>query len=221
MHESATRFEYQRIVAACEHDLSVYGDTFRGVGWTKKQEYADLRYRIMLEGIRPHWARPLQLLDFGCGASHLYEYMQSRSYAGIVYSGLDLSSRYLNLSRAKHPGLRYYHVDLLDPSNSLPTFDYVVLNGVFNYKGDATHESMWNYCQSLLLQVARHARLGFAFNVMSKYVDWERDDLFHLPLEAACDFLSTHVSRHFTTRHDYGLYEYTVYAYLTPLSEHA
>jgi hypothetical protein len=52
-----------------------------------------------------------------------------------------------------------------------------------------------------------------AFNVMSKQVDWERDDLFHLPLDRLLTFLSREVSRHVVIRHDYGLYEYTAYVY--------
>jgi len=110
-------------------------------------------------------------------------------------------------------------VNLLEPGGVLPVFDYVVMNGVFTYKGRTPHDGMWRYCQQLLLRVARHARLGFAFNVMSKYVDWEREDLFHVPLDDICGFLSERISRHVTIRHDYGLHEYTIYVYSESLSE--
>jgi hypothetical protein len=48
---------------------------------------------------------------------------------------------------------------------------------------------------------------------MSHHVDWQRDDLFHLPFDTLAAFLRTEVSRHFLFRADYGLYEYTVYVY--------
>ena len=64
---------YLGIVAACEADLDKYGDTFQGVGWTKKREYAELRYQIMLDVLPKHDIAPVELLDFGCGLSHLYE----------------------------------------------------------------------------------------------------------------------------------------------------
>jgi hypothetical protein len=67
--------------------------------------------------------------------------------------------------------------------------------------------------QALLRRVAPIARIGFAFNVMTTYLDWERDDLFHLPLDTMATFISTEVSRAFVVRHDYGLFEYTVYVY--------
>jgi hypothetical protein len=50
-------------------------------------------------------------------------------------------------------------------------------------------------------------------------VDWERDDLFHLPMDILADFLSREVSRHFAIRADYGLYEYTVHVYREPTAD--
>jgi hypothetical protein len=54
---------------------------------------------------------------------------------------------------------------------------------------------------------------GLAFNVMSKHVDWERDDLFHLPLDVLADFLTKNLTRNYIIRNDYGRYAYTVYVY--------
>ena len=49
---------------------------------------------------------------------------------------------------------------------------------------------------------------------MTKHVDWERDDLFHLPVRRPRRRSSTaEVSRNFVIRNDYGLYEYTAYVY--------
>ncbi len=52
-----------------------------------------------------------------------------------------------------------------------------------------------------------------AFNVMSKHVDWEREDLFHLPFDTLAEFLKKELTRNFVFRNDYGLYEYTTYVY--------
>ena len=95
----------------------------------------------------------------------------------------------------------------------LPRFEYVVLNGVFTYRLDISYERMLAYWQNLLLQVFPLARKGLAFNVMSTAVDWERDDLFHLPIEVVTTFVTERLSRRFVIRHDYPLYEYTTYVY--------
>src|SRR4029450_6270428 len=149
--------------------------------------------------------KDVTLLDFGCGASHLLEYMLEHDIRA-KYSGLDLSPKFLALSRSKHPSVTYYELDVLEDPDRLPDFDYIILNGIFNYRGELSHEEMLSYCQELLRAVFPKARQALAFNVMSKQVDWERDDLFHLPLDELATFLSSDVSRHFVIRHDYGLY---------------
>ena len=54
---------------------------------------------------------------------------------------------------------------------------------------------------------------GIAFNIMSKLVDWERDDLFHVSMDELGLFLKNNLSRNFIIKNDYKLYEYTVYVY--------
>ena len=72
---------------------------------------------------------------------------------------------------------------------------------------------MWDYFQRLVTLVFSSVEKGMAFNVMSKAVDWEREDLFHLSTDLLIDFLTKKLSRNFIIRNDYGLYEYTVYLY--------
>lgn len=206
-------FDYRGLVAAMEHNLLLHGDTFRGAGWTMREDDADLQRRIMLDGIRPEWPRPLRLLDFGCGASHLYEHIQTRGLTGLQYAGLDLSSQYLALCRSKFPDISYYDLDVLDPGVVLPSFDYVILNGVFHYKAEQSHDAAWRYCRQLLSRISAIATRGFAFNVVSPHVDWESDYLFHVPIGTLTDYIASDISRNFTVRHDYGLYEYSVYVY--------
>ena len=204
------------IVAACEADLERYGDSYLGVGWTKSKEHAELRYRVMLDVIRGPRDEEVTLLDFGCGASHLLEHMLEHGTARVSYSGLDLSPKFLALSRSKHPSVTYYELDVLEQPDRLPDFDYIILNGIFGYRGELSHEEMLAYCQELLRVVFQKARRGIAFNLMSTQVDWERDDLFHLAFDDLASFLTSHLSRHFVVRHDYGLYEYTTYVYREP-----
>jgi SAM-dependent methyltransferase len=205
---------YERLVRFSESFFERHGDCFLGVGWTKRQEDADTRYRVMLDLIAGD-DRPATLLDFGCGASHLYEYMRRRPQGTITYSGLDLSPQFLACSRSKFPDVTYYELDILE-DDRLPTFDYVVMNGLFNARCDLPFDEMLTYFQRLVRQAFAHARRGLAFNVMSKQVDWEREDLFHVPFDMVASFLAREVSRHFVFRHDYGLYEYTTYVYREP-----
>jgi len=204
--------KYLSIVAHYEACLEQHGDTHLGVDWPKKED-ADARYGIMLEVIKPHPDRDISLLDFGCGASHLYEYIVKRNMRHITYAGLDLSEKFIQLSKSKFPENNYYCLDILDQSSQLPSFDYVVMNGVFTEKRELSSDEMLAYFMRMLKAIFDKTNIGMAFNVMSKQVDWEREDLFHLSLDTLAHFLTRELTRNFVIRNDYGLYEYTAYVF--------
>lgn len=205
---------YLSIVKHYEECLDKHGDNHLGVDWPKKED-VDTRYKVMIEVIRDiHKTDINTLLDFGCGTSHLYNYIVQNGFQGkIKYSGLDLSDKFISLSRKKYPDLDFYCLDILDERNTLPGFDYIVMNGVFTEKRGLSFDEMFEYFKKVICCVFRKATKGIAFNVMSSHVDWERNDLFHLPLDKLASFLTKEVSRKFVVRNDYGLYEYTTYVY--------
>lgn len=209
---------YRRIVAHYEACLARHGDSHRGVDWPRAED-VDKRHAVMLDVLRPEHRtaeQSLSLLDFGCGASHFFDYLQRRNFQHIRYAGLDLSPRFVELSRSKFPDNTYYCLDILDDDAPLPHFDYIVMNGVFTEKRELSHDDMLAYFRAMIRAVFRRADVGIAFNVMSKQVDWERDDLFHLPMDTLADFVTRELTRHFVLRNDYGLYEYTAYVYRSP-----
>lgn len=203
---------YRAIIEHYERCLEEHGDTHRGVDWPKAED-VETRYRVMLDVIQSPDAQNVSLLDFGCGLSHLYEYIQKKGLNHIAYSGMDISDKFVGMSRRKFPHLEYYCFDILEDDASLPQFDYIVMNGVFTEKRELGDEAMWAYFDATLSRVFAHAKAGIAFNVMSKQVDWERDDLFHVSFDRLAAMLTQKLSRHFVIRHDYRLYEYTVYVY--------
>jgi SAM-dependent methyltransferase len=205
--------KYLNIVSHYESCLAQHGDTHLGVDWPKGED-VEKRHRVMLEVIKPaSRGEKVSLLDFGCGAAHLNEYIVERGLDHIEYSGLDLSEKFIQLSQSKFPASRFYCLDVLEENSSLPKFDYIVLNGVFTEKRELSFEEMFVYFRRLAARVFQHAQIGMAFNVMSKHVDWERDDLFHLPFDLLAGFLQKELTRNYVFRNDYGLYEYTTYVY--------
>jgi SAM-dependent methyltransferase len=205
---------YRSIAAHYESCFERHGDNHLGVDWPNAED-AELRHRVMLDVIRPTEDRAkVKLLDFGCGASHLYEHLRREGRDDVEYAGLDLSPRFIEVSREKFPENQYWEMDVLtDDTSSLPRFDYAVLNGVFTERLDLSFEEMLAFWQRAVSTVFGLVNQGIAFNVMSKHVDWEREDLFHLPFDTLAAFLTSSVSRNFIVRNDYGLYEYTTYVY--------
>ena len=188
------------------------GIAYLGVDWPNPHD-ADMRYQVMLEVIKKNTEGNVSLLDFGCGASHLYEYILRERIQNIKYSGLDLSEKFVNVSKKKYPHIRYYCLDILEDNLQLPDFDYIVVNGVFTEKRELSFEEMFSYFKRVLSCLFKKAKRGLSFNVMSSHVDWEREDLFHLPLDTLIAFMTKELTRDFIIRNDYGLYEYTTYLY--------
>jgi SAM-dependent methyltransferase len=206
---------YFKIVEHYEKCLEKHGDTHLGVDWPVKRD-VDTRFRIML-GILNDSKEPVSLLDFGCGAAHLLEFIKEYKLSNITYTGLDISPKYISLCRKKFPGVSFLCADILQESDGISNFDFIILNGVFTEKRDLGFNEMFNYFKDVIIALYQKANIGISFNVMSKQVDWERDDLFHLPLDLLAEFLTKQLSRHYVIRNDYGLYEYTVYLFRQPL----
>jgi hypothetical protein len=209
---SVAKKRYSEIVEHYESCLEKHGDSHLGVDWPERSD-AEKRYEVMLGVIRRPAAPQVELLDFGCGASHLFEYIGVRNMSGIKYIGLDVSPKFVEFSRRKFPDNHYVCADILEDADEVPRADYIVMNGVFTEKRGLTFNEMLAYFESMVEAVFAKARIGVAFNVMSKHVDWERDDLFHLPFDVMAVFLRRSVTRNFVIRNDYGLYEYTTYLY--------
>jgi len=210
--------DYKQIVAHYEECYAEYGDTPKGVDWTK-EEQVDLRYQTMLE-IANFREKNFELsetrsfLDFGCGLSHLYEYIAKNNLKYVDYYGLELSEKFYNESKKKFPENEYIIGDILKDSKLLKRkYDYIVMNGVFTEKRDMPYHEMFQYFSKMIEAIYPICERGVAFNVMSKQVDWELKHLFHVPLDQMANFLTKNITRDFVIRNDYGLYEYTVYLY--------
>ncbi|WP_210248196.1 MULTISPECIES: class I SAM-dependent methyltransferase [unclassified Mesorhizobium] len=200
---------YSALVAHYEACLARHGDTCKGVDWPDA-EGAATRYRVMAEAVRER--DPIDLLDFGCGAGHFLDYLRQTDRK-VHYRGLDLSARFVDLCRRKYPGVAFDCLDVMQDGAAVPEADYIIMNGVFTERCGIAYETMFDAMTGLLAKMFPHARKGMAFNLMSKHVDWEREDLFHVPYDQIGRFVASQLSRHHLIRADYGLYEYTVYVY--------
>jgi SAM-dependent methyltransferase len=211
-----TQLGYHALIEHYESCLAAHGDTHRGVDWPNAHD-AETRYRVMLEvmGAAPPGSANTSLLDFGCGAAHLGEYLDRTGRRDVDYLGLDASPKFVDLCRRKFPDRTFLCRDVLADDEPLPEVDYVVMNGVLTEKRGLAYDEMLDYLERLLVRTFAAARVGLAFNVMSAHVDWQRDDLFHVPFDTLAALLRRRLSRHFAFRADYGLYEYAVYVYRT------
>jgi SAM-dependent methyltransferase len=190
-----------------------HGDNNLGVDWPNYKDTLT-RHKVMFEVTRfgnQTPKKPISLLDFGCGLGHFYEWIRNEKIE-VNYSGLDINENFYNLCKNKFPNLEFFHKDILK-DEILPNYDYIICNGVFTEKRNLTQDEMFDFLKKTISVLWKKTDVGISFNVMSKLVDWERNELFHLSIDDLGKFITQNLSRNFIIRNDYKLYEYTVYVY--------
>ena len=203
--------KYLDIIEHYERCLDKYGDTHKGVDWPNAKDQIK-RFKVML-GLIKRSSDNVTLLDFGCGTAALLDYLHEINNNSIEYTGLEISKKFTEVAKSKHSNVSILNVDILVNPEAVPEFDYIILNGVFTEKRSLSYNEMFAYFSELLKTIFDKARVGIAFNLMSKNVDWERDDLFHVSKDELEKFISKELTRNIVFRADYNLFEYTVYLY--------
>jgi SAM-dependent methyltransferase len=194
--------------------LRRHGDTAEGAHWPNEADRR-LRFDVMLDLMGTRRNEPGVVCDFGCGTGELLAHLQQLGLNQLSYVGADRSALALDHARRKFPQARFVQIDVIDPVAPVEVLacDWLVCNGVFTVRWQVDEEQMWRFLAATLTRLWPLVRRGMAFNVMSKAVDWERDDLFHASKDRMALLLHGLAGRRVTFRADYGLYEYTAYIY--------
>lgn len=210
MNTAATLLEYY------ESHLISHGDTARGAAWPDEGS-RNVRFQAGLDIMLAHARQqPMTICDLGCGTGELYRYIRDNGMHQITYVGIDRSAIAIKLAEVKFPGVTFHCIDTenctADDLGQVFDCDFIFANGLFTVKHSATQQDMWRFMTRMIQTVWSHARRGIVFNVMSKVVDWERDDLFHVSYDELAAFLHQLAGRHIGFKADYGLYELMAYA---------
>jgi dTDP-4-amino-4,6-dideoxygalactose transaminase len=212
-HMSRADQRYTEIVGHYDSCLRRYGDTALGAGWPNEAD-RQTRFEVMLDVISGDGSARAKLLDVGCGTGELFRVARLHKRPSIDYQGVDLSELPLQYAREKFPNASFLRLDILEATNHQLNHlaaDYCVINGLFTVKQTLSNQEMWEFMTAVVSRLWRITDKAIAFNVMSKQVDWEREDLFHVSLDRMASFLHELAGRSVTLRSDYGLYEYTCY----------
>jgi SAM-dependent methyltransferase len=192
----------------------------QGVLWPNARDLAN-RFEVLLgaAGLGAATANsPIRLLDLGCGPALLLDYLSANNaLARVDYTGVDVAEVMIEHARARWPDERFELRDVREQPFPDESFDFCIACGVFTTRFGNGYNTTVDLAKGTLAAVWNSVTTGLAFNVMSKHVDWERDDLFHWPLDEVMAFCKSALSRHVMLRLDYGLWEASVIVLREPV----
>ena len=174
-------------------------------------EHKKLRYQ-QISGVFKNSTR-FSIHDVGMGLADYYRYLgEFYSDREITYSGSDIFDEYVKESSARYPGVEFKLRNLAEKSD-VDRYDYVVASGVFHQRQE-TRIGDWEYFAERLLENSfALCTRGMAFNMISPFVDFYQVPVYYANLPKWVNYINDRLSRFFEIRHDYALYEFTVFVY--------
>lgn len=196
--------EKQQAMKRYAERLRRLGPGAEALGWRDRAQQ-ELRFQILASGAQPLAGK--SVLDIGCGFGDLYHYL-SAGGVDVRYTGCDISPEILAVARERHPGLTVEERDVLEDPYPDEAFDYVFLSGIFNRRLSDNE----GFLERLLACAYRTCAVAVCANMTTDQVDYRDDHLYYFNPEGVVRFCRS-LSRFVALRHDYPLFEFTVFIY--------
>ena len=189
------------------HNLTEHGDQSKAVGWPTADSQ-ELRFEKLTQVI-PEMDDSFSVNDYGCGYGAHLDYLLQKQYSVAGYNGYDLSEEMLSKSKER---LKDFDGDLtlINSSKITTAADFTFVSGTFNVRFESSYEEWKAFIEKTLHMINESSNLGFSFNLLSKYVDWEEPHLFYGDPCYWFDYCKKNFSKHVSLLHDYPLYEWTI-----------
>lgn len=194
-----------------ENSLKEHGTTSKGVGWSSTESHA-MRFDQLLKVIKD--PGPVTINDLGCGYGALLTYLcEKKTTLGIShYTGYDISEEMLSKAKSLlfHRPLYQPFVEWIHGDQMIQLADYSFASGIFNVKFQEETSNWIEYILATLKNLSEYSARGFAFNLLSSYVDYRVDHLYYGDPCFYFDFCKKNFSKNVTLLHDYSLWEWTI-----------
>ena len=203
--ESSRRGLLSQVERYYSSRLAEHGPTARGVDWNGPESH-ELRHRQFLRLVDDPTA---SVLDLGCGFGDFVRFLRESGHRG-KFVGYDIAPTMIEEARRLHgQGLdRTWHVGAAPDEQA----DFAIASGVFNVRGNLSDEVWMSYVHETVDVLARTARRGFGFNVLtlSSDPDRRRPELYYADPTAMLRWCLSRYGRCVALLQDYGLYEFTI-----------
>lgn len=196
-----------RIGELYSDNLERNGPVSTAVGWNTPESQR-LRFE-KLTSVVDASDQPFSVNDYGCGYGAHLDHLLERGMKVSAYHGYDLSEKMLDTARARLGGFQG-ELDLRQSTTLETEADYTFVSGTFNVRFEASEDEWKRFILGKLDEMHRRSRKGFAFNLLSTYVDWQEPHLFYGDPLFWFDHCKRNYSRQVALLHDYPLYEWTI-----------
>lgn len=182
-----------------------HGASPRSVGW-KDAASQRLRFDKLVQ-LLPASVEPISVNDLGCGYGSLFGYLDALSGVDLArYHGYDISEPMLDRARRETDDRACF----IQATEMTHVADFAFASGTFNVKDQSTDAAWEAYVYDCVRGLARSSRRGFAFNLLTTFVDYREDHLFYGDPAAFFAFCKREISPYVALLHDYPLYEWTM-----------
>lgn len=188
-----------------EDSLEKHGTAPMGVGWRDEGSHV-LRFDRLVSVIDK--GDPVTINDLGCGYGSLYDHLTGAGTAIRGYRGYDISEKMLAEARRALPGDD--SIELIHGATLSQVADYSFASGIFNVLLEQDEDGWREHVLATIANMAEFSSRGFAFNLLSTYVDFREDHLYYGDPLFFFDHCKRTFSRFVSLLHDYPLYEWTI-----------
>ena len=186
--------------------LQEHGTSSKSVGWRDPQSHR-LRLEKLAELFDGAAPDPVTVADLGCGYGAFFEFLLETAVPLRSFTGYDISTEMLNKAQERISSERARFVQA--PEIREPV-DYSVVCGTYNVRLERSEDDWKSYILNSLDNLNAFSGRGFAFNLLSTYVDYKEDHLYYGDPLFFFDHCKKRYSKQVALLHDYPLYEWTI-----------
>jgi SAM-dependent methyltransferase len=190
------------IVRDYEEILAAHGATPPGVGMHDERDHR-LRFEKLTTLIED--GNGGTIADLGCGYGALYSYLREAGIRVDRYIGYDISGAMLAEARRRVPEGEFVLASAIDRD-----VDFAFAGGIFNVRMQIDDAEWLRHVDATLDNMNEFAKRGFAFDLLSIYVDYRNPLLYYGDPCRFFDRCKRRYSRKVALLHDYPLYEWTI-----------
>lgn len=189
--------------------IACFGAYPLGVDWSCKATQR-LRFVQLLKLCPPEGR--FSLIDLGCGYGALATFLaEQRGHGDVEYLGIDVASEMVRRGRRRYRGNE--KVRFVVGRTSVQVADYLVASGIMNVKLGVGRPTWESFVRTMLFEMHRMGRLGFAVNFLTKPGQRSQPGQVYCTTPGKwARFCERELGRSVDILDDYGMDEFTLLA---------